>query len=445
MFEGLAEKLQLTLKKLTGKGKLSEKDINEAMREVKMALLEADVNFMVVKDLTKSVTERALGHEIMQSLTPGQQVIKIVNEELTKLMGSSVSKLNLSVAPPTVIMMVGLQGSGKTTTAGKLANYLKKQNKNPLLVACDVYRPAAIKQLQVLGESLKIQVFERGTKDPVLTAKEAFVYAKNEQYDVIILDTAGRLHINQEMMDELIRIKTSLKPQEIILVVDAMTGQDAVNVAKSFNEKLDISGIILTKMDGDARGGAALSVKAVTGKSVKFVGVGEKTADLEPFYPDRMASRILGMGDMLSLIEKAQNAFDEKKAQELEKKLRSHHFTLNDFSDQLRQIKGMGSLGDIMSMIPGFNAQKLAGIELNDKELVKTEAVICSMTSNEREDPSIINGSRRRRIANGSGTTIQDVNKLLKSFEEFKRMMKQMQGLGAGNPTKRGKFKFPFM
>jgi len=445
MFEGLAEKLQLTLKKLTGKGKLSEKDINEAMREVKMALLEADVNFMVVKDLTKSVTERALGHEIMQSLTPGQQVIKIVNEELTKLMGSSVSKLNLSVTPPTIIMMVGLQGSGKTTTAGKLANYLKKQNKNPLLVACDVYRPAAIKQLQVLGESLKIPVFERGTKDPVLTAKEAFVYAKNEQYDVIILDTAGRLHINQEMMDELIKIKTSLKPQEIILAVDAMTGQDAVNVAKTFNEKLDISGIILTKMDGDARGGAALSVKAVTGKSVKFVGVGEKTADLEPFYPDRMASRILGMGDMLSLIEKAQNAFDEKKAQELEKKLRSHHFTLNDFLDQLRQIKSMGSLGDIMSMIPGFNAQKLAGIELNDKELVKTEAVICSMTSKEREDPSIINGSRRRRIANGSGTTIQDVNKLLKSFEEFKRMMKQMQGLGAGKPTKRGKFKFPFM
>jgi signal recognition particle subunit SRP54 len=445
MFEGLAEKLQLTLKKLTGKGKLSEKDINEAMREVKMALLEADVNFMVVKELTKSVTERAVGHEIMQSLTPGQQVIKIVNEELTKLMGASVSKLSLSTAPPTVIMMVGLQGSGKTTTAGKLANYLKKQNKNPLLVACDIYRPAAIKQLQVLGESLKIDVFERGTKDPVLTAKEAFDHAKNGQYDVIILDTAGRLHINQEMMDELIRIKTSLKPHEIILAVDAMTGQDAVNVAKTFNEKLDITGIILTKMDGDARGGAALSVKAVTGKSVKFVGVGEKTADLEPFYPDRMASRILGMGDVLSLIEKAQNAFDEKKAQELEKKLRAHHFTLNDFLDQLRQIKNMGSLGEIMSMIPGFNAQKLSGIELSDKELVKTEAVICSMTFKEREDPSIINGSRRRRIANGSGTTIQDVNKLLKSFEEFKRMMKQMQGMGAGKAAKRGKFKFPFM
>jgi len=445
MFEGLAEKLQLTLKKLTGKGKLSEKDINDAMREVKMALLEADVSFMVVKDLTKSVTERALGHEIMQSLTPGQQVIKIVNEELTKLMGGSVSKLNFSVTPPTVIMMVGLQGSGKTTTAGKLAGYLKKQNKNPLLVACDIYRPAAIKQLQVLGESLKIHVFERGTKDPVLTAKEAFDYAKNEQFDVIILDTAGRLHINQEMMDELTRIKTFLKPHEIILAVDAMTGQDAVNVAKTFDERLDLTGIILTKMDGDARGGAALSVKAITGKSVKFVGVGEKTADLEPFYPDRMASRILGMGDVLSLIEKAQNAFDEKKAQEMEKKLRSHHFTLNDFLDQLRQIKNMGSLGEIMSMIPGFNAQKLAGMELNDKELVKTEAVICSMTSKEREDPSIVNGSRRRRIANGSGTTIQDVNKLLKSFEEFKRMMKQMQGLGAGKVAKRGKFKFPFM
>lgn len=445
MFEGLAEKLQLTLKKLTGRGKLSEKDINEAMREVKMALLEADVNFMVVKELTKSVTERAVGQEIMQSLTPGQQVVKIVNEELTKLMGGSVSKLNLSATPPTVIMMVGLQGSGKTTTAGKLGNYLKKQNKNPLLVACDVYRPAAIKQLQVLGESLKINVFERGAKDPVLTAKEAFEYAKNGQYDVLIIDTAGRLHINQEMMDELIRIKSSLKPHEIILAVDAMTGQDAVNVAKTFNEKLDVTGIILTKMDGDARGGAALSVKAVTGKSVKFVGIGEKTADLEPFYPERMASRILGMGDVLSLIEKAQNAFDEKKAQELEKKLKSHQFTLNDFLDQLRQIKNMGSLGEIMSMIPGFNAQKLAGVELSDKELVRTEAVICSMTLKEREDPSIISGSRRRRIANGSGTTIQDVNKLLKSFEEFKRMMKQMQGMGAGKVAKRGKFKFPFM
>jgi len=445
MFEGLAEKLQLTFKKLTGKGKLSEKDINEAMREVKMALLEADVNFMVVKELAKSVTERAIGHEIMQSLTPGQQVIKIVNEELTKLMGGSVSKLNLSATPPTVIMMVGLQGSGKTTTAGKLASYLKKQNKNPLLVACDVYRPAAIKQLQVLGESLKIDVFERGTTDPVVTAKEALGIAKNGQYDVIILDTAGRLHINQEMMEELLRIKTSLKPHEIILAVDAMTGQDAVNAAKSFNEKLDLTGIILTKMDGDARGGAALSVKAVTGKSVKFIGVGEKAADLEPFYPERMASRILGMGDVLSLIEKAQNAFDEKKAQELEKRLRTQQFTLNDFLDQLRQIKNMGSLGEIMSMIPGFNAQKLTGMELNDKELIKTEAVICSMTFKERIDPTVINGSRRRRIASGSGTTIQDVNKLLKSFEEFKRMMKQLQGMGAGKAVKRGKFKFPLM
>jgi len=445
MFEGLSEKLQLTFKKLTGKGKLSEKDIQDAMREVKMALLEADVHFVVVKELVKNVTERAIGHEIMQSLTPGQQVIKIVNEELTKLMGGSVSKINSSTTLPTVIMMVGLQGSGKTTTAGKLANYLNKQQKKSLLVACDIYRPAAIKQLQILGESIGIKVFERGTQDPVLTAREAFDFARNEQYDVLIVDTAGRLHINQEMMDELIKLKTSLKPHEIILAVDAMTGQDAVNVAKTFNETLDISGIILTKLDGDARGGAALSVKAVTGKNIKFVGSGEKTGDLEPFYPDRMASRILGMGDVLSLIEKAQSAFDENKAQELEKKLRSQRFTLNDFLDQLRQIKNMGSIGDIMSMIPGFNAQKLAGVELSDKELVKTEAVICSMTLNEREDPTTINGSRRRRIAIGSGTTIQDVNKLLKSFDEFRRMMKQFQGSGAGKAVKRGKFKLPFI
>jgi len=444
MFESLADKLQITLKKLTGKGKLSEKDINDAMREVKMALLEADVNFMVVKDLTKKIVERSIGHEIMQSLTPGQQVIKIVNEELTKLMGSTVTKLDLDGTPPSIVMLVGLQGSGKTTTAGKLANYLKKGNKNPLLVACDVYRPAAIKQLQVLGDSLNIKVFEKGTNNPVLTAKEAIEHAKKGQHDVIVLDTAGRLHIDEEMMTELIEIKRAIKPNEIILAVDSMTGQDAVNVAKTFNEKLDISGIILTKVDGDSRGGAALSVKYVTGKSIKFVGVGEKTTDLEPFYPDRMASRILGMGDVLSLIEKAQSAFDEKKAQELEKKLRTQQFTLTDFLEQLRQIKNMGSLSDIMSMMPGFNAQKLAGVELNDRELVKTEAVICSMTIKEREDPSIINASRKKRIASGSGTTIQDVNKLLKSFDEFKRMMKQMQGMGINKVAKKGKFKLPF-
>lgn len=445
MFEGLAEKLQSTFKKLTGKGKLSEKDINEAMREVKIALLEADVNFKVVKDLTKSISERAVGQEIMTSLTPGQQVIKIVNEELTSLMGGSHSRLVMAQSSPTVIMLVGLQGSGKTTTAGKLANTLRKQNKSPLLVACDIYRPAAIKQLQVLGNSLGIQVFEKGTGNPVNTAKEALEFAKRELYDIIIVDTAGRLHINQEMMDELLQLKMAIKPTEILLAVDAMTGQDAVNVAKTFNEVLDISGIILTKMDGDARGGAALSVKAVTGKPVKFIGVGEKTSDLETFHPDRMASRILGMGDVLSLIEKAQSAFDENKAKELESKLKSQRFTLNDFLDQLQQVKNMGSIGDILSMIPGFNPQKMAGVEFSDKEILRTEAIIRSMTSKEREDPTILNGSRRKRIAAGSGTKIQDVNKLLKSYEEFRKMMKQMSGMSANKLVKKGKFKFPFM
>jgi len=440
-FEGLAEKLQSTFKKLTGKGKLSEKDVKEAMREVRLALLEADVNFMVVKDLIKKITERAVGQEIMESLTPGQQVIKIVNEELTNLMGGTQSKINIASKPPTIIMMVGLQGAGKTTTAGKLGGYLKRSGKKPMLVACDIYRPAAIKQLQVVGEKVGIPVFDRGQKDPVQIAAEAVSYAAKEQYDTVIIDTAGRLHINEELMDELRRIKDAVKPHEILLVVDSMTGQDAVNVAQSFNEKLGLDGIVLTKLDGDTRGGAALSVKAVTGKPIKFVGMGEKLEDLEPFYPDRMASRILGMGDILSLIEKAQASIDEKKARELEKKLRSQQFTLDDFLDQLQQIKKMGSLSDIMGMIPGVS-KKLAGIELDDRQLVQTEAIIQSMTREERSNPSIINGSRRKRIARGSGTTIQDVNRLLKSFEDFRKMMKQMSGLEKA--AKKGRFRFPF-
>jgi len=443
-FEGLTGKLQAALKKLTGKGKLSEKDVKEAMRDVRLALLEADVNFVVVKDLINKITQRAVGQEIMQSLTPGQQVIKIVNEELTDLMGGTQSKINMASNPPTVIMMVGLQGSGKTTTAGKLAGYLKKQGKSPLLVACDIYRPAAIKQLQVVGEKVGVPVFERGQADPVEIAREAVEFARNQQRDVVIIDTAGRLHINEELMDELSRIKSRVKPHEILLVVDAMTGQDAVNVAKSFDERLGLDGVILTKLDGDTRGGAALSIKAVIGKPIKFVGMGEKLDDLEPFHPNRMASRILGMGDILTLIEKAQASIDEKKAQELEKKLREQQFTLEDFLDQLQQIKKMGSLTDIVGMLPGVNVQKLSAAgALNEKELVKTEAIIQSMTPEERRNPSIINASRRKRIAMGSGTTIQDVNRLLRSFEQFKQMMKQMSNIEKA--MKRGRFKFPFM
>ena len=443
-FEGLTGKLQAALKKLTGMGKLSEKDVKEAMRDVRLALLEADVNFVVVKDLINKITQRAVGQEIMQSLTPGQQVIKIVNEELTALMGGTQSKINMASNPPTVIMMVGLQGSGKTTTAGKLAGYLKKQGKSPLLVACDIYRPAAIKQLQVVGEKVGVPVFERGQADPVEIAREAVEFARNQQRDVVIIDTAGRLHINEELMDELSRIKSRVKPHEILLVVDAMTGQDAVNVAKSFDERLGLDGVILTKLDGDTRGGAALSIKAVIGKPIKFVGMGEKLDDLEPFHPNRMASRILGMGDILTLIEKAQASIDEKKAQELEKKLREQQFTLEDFLDQLQQIKKMGSLTDIVGMLPGVNVQKLSAAgALNEKELVKTEAIIQSMTPEERRNPSIINASRRKRIAMGSGTTIQDVNRLLRSFEQFKQMMKQMSNIEKA--MKRGRFKFPFM
>jgi len=443
-FEGLADKLQAALKRLTGKGKLNERDVKEAMREVRLALLEADVNYIVVKDLVKRITERAVGQEIMQSLTPGQQVIKIVNEELTALMGGTQSKINLVPNQPTVIMMVGLQGSGKTTTAAKLAGHLKGQGRNSLLVACDIYRPAAIKQLQVVGERVDVPVFERGQKDPVKIAKEALALAKKEQKDVVIIDTAGRLHVDEELMDELSRLKAEVKPHEILLVVDAMTGQDAVNVAKSFNERLGLDGVVLTKLDGDTRGGAALSVKAVTGKPIKFVGTGEKLNDFEPFYPDRMASRILGMGDILTLIDRAQAAIDEKKAEELEKKLRKQQFTLEDFLEQMQQLKNMGSLSDIVGMLPGVDMRKLSAAGgLDEKELVRTEAIIQSMTREERRNPSIINASRKRRIAMGSGTRVQDVNRLLKSFEQFRKMMKQMSNIERS--IKRGRFQFPFM
>lgn len=442
-FEGLAGKLQETLKKLRGAGKLNEKDIKEAMREVRMALLEADVNFKVAKDFVNRVTEKAVGHEILESLTPGQQVIKIVNDELTDLMGNTQSKLAFSSKPPTVFMMVGLQGAGKTTHTGKLGLMMKKQGKNPLFVACDIYRPAAIKQLQVVGQQVGVDVFSLGDNvNPVDIAKAGIEHAVKNGKDVVFIDTAGRLHIDEELMDELENIKKTVRPTEILLVVDSMTGQDAVNVAESFNEKLGIDGVILTKLDGDTRGGAALSVKAVTGKPIKFAGMGEKMDDLEPFYPDRMASRILGMGDVLTLIEKAQSAMDEKKALELEKKIRTQSFTFEDFLDQLQQMKKMGPLSQIMDMIPGMNSSKLKGLEVDDKEMGRTEAIIHSMTKKERTNPDIINASRRKRIAAGSGTTIQDVNKLLKNFEQTKKMMKQFAGME--KDIKKGKKKLPF-
>ncbi|NLU52215.1 MAG: signal recognition particle protein [Clostridiaceae bacterium] len=446
VFEGLSEKLQNIMKKMKGSARVTEKDVKEMMREVKLALLEADVNFKVVKDFINTVSERAVGQEVLESLTPGQQVVKIVHEELIKLMGSVTSKLTYSPAPPTVYMMVGLQGSGKTTTSGKLANLLRKDGKRPLLVACDVYRPAAIKQLQVVGGQLNIPVFEMGTNtDPVEIAKKAVAHAKSMQFDMVIIDTAGRLHIDEELMDELKCIKEAVKPQEILLVVDAMTGQDAVNVAGSFNEKLGIDGIILTKLDGDTRGGAALSTRAVTGKPIKFAGLGEKLNDLEPFYPDRMASRILGMGDVLSLIEKAQTAFDEKKALELEKKMRTATFTLDDFLDQMQQIKKMGPLTQVLGMIPGLNANALKGVDLDEKQFARVAAIIQSMTKQERNNPSILNASRRQRIAKGSGTTVTDVNRLLKQFEDMKKLMKTLSG-SKGNKLLKGfgGFKRPF-
>jgi signal recognition particle subunit SRP54 len=446
VFEGLAEKLQDTFRKLRGKGKLTEADVSAAMREVRLALLEADVNFKVVKDFVARVRERAIGQEVMQSLTPGQHVVKIVYEEMTNLMGGAQSRLNTSPKPPTIVMLVGLQGSGKTTTCGKLANLMRKQGRRPLLVAADIYRPAAIKQLQVLGAQLDIPVFTLGQVNPVDIAQGALEYAFSHGRDLVIIDTAGRLHINQELMDELKAVKSAVNPHEILLVVDSMTGQDAVNVAKSFHEQLGLDGVVLTKLDGDTRGGAALSVKAVTGCPIKFAGVGEKLDALEPFFPDRMASRILGMGDVLSLIEKAQSNLDAEKARELEKKIRKQEFTLEDFLEQLSQVKSMGPLDQILGMIPGMGgARELKKMqqEIDPKELSRVEAIINSMTPAERRRPEIINGSRRKRIALGSGTRVQDVNRLLKQFEEIRRMMKQLTEAGFGK-KKKG-LKLPFL
>ncbi len=443
IFEGLAEKLQGTLKKLRGKGKLNEKDVKKALKEVKLALLEADVNYKVVKDFVKKVEERAVGQNVMESLTPGQQVIKIVNSELTALMGGNKSELVFASEPPTVVMLAGLQGAGKTTSAGKLARSLKKKGKQPLLVAGDIYRPAAIKQLQVLGDRLDIPVFSMGDKqNPVDIAKAGISHAESHGNDLVILDTAGRLHIDEKMMDELKSIKKAVRPHEILLVVDAMTGQDAVNVARNFDQALGIDGVILTKLDGDARGGAALSIKAVTGKPIKFAGMGEKLDALEEFYPDRMASRILGMGDVLSLIEKAEASMDEQKAMELEEKLRQNEFTLEDFLEQMEQVRNMGPLDQILGMIPGVgNAAQLKNLQVDEKQLDHIEAIISSMTPEERRKPKIIKGGRRKRIARGSGTSIQEVNRLLKQFRQTKKMMKQFSDMQNG---KKMGGKFPF-
>jgi signal recognition particle subunit SRP54 len=444
-FEGLADRLQKVMSKIRGKGKVTEADVKEMMREVRLALLEADVNFKVVKDFIKRVSERAVGQEVMKSLTPGQQVIKVVKEELTELMGGEQSKIAVAQKPPTVVMMVGLQGAGKTTTTGKLANLLrKKYNRKPLLVAADIYRPAAIKQLETLGKQLNMPVFSLGDQvSPVEIAKQAVETAKNEHYDYVLIDTAGRLHIDETLMDELKQIKETTKPDEIFLVVDAMTGQDAVNVAQSFNEQLGLTGVILTKLDGDTRGGAALSVKAVTNTPIKFVGLGEKLDALEPFHPERMASRILGMGDVLTLIEKAQAAVDAEKAKELEQKMRTMSFTFDDFLEQLEQVRKMGPLDELISMLPGANKIKgLKNIQVDEKQISHVEAIIRSMTKEEKLHPEIINASRKKRIAKGSGTSIQEVNRLLKQFEHMKKMMKHMTNMTKGK--KKG-FKFPFM
>mgnify|MGYP001661204015 FL=1 len=443
IFENLSDKLQNALSKLTNRGKLTEKDIDVAMREVKLALLEADVNYKVVKDFISQVKERAIDSSVLESLTPGQQVIKIVNEELTKMMGEKEEKLNVSPMKPTVIMLCGLQGAGKTTHAGKLALNLKNKNKSVLLVACDIYRPAAIKQLQVVGGKVGVEVFEMGQINPVEISKKAIEEAKKKNIDYVIIDTAGRLHIDDTLMDELKNIKQEVNPSDILLVVDAMTGQDAVNVAAKFNEDLDITGIILTKLDGDARGGAALSIRQVADKPIKFIGVGEKLGDLEPFHPDRMASRILGMGDVLSLIEKAQNQFDEKKAKELEEKIKAQSFDFNDFLDQMQQIKKMGPMQDILAMIPGVDSKMLKQVNFDNKEFDKIEAIIKSMTKRERENPDIISISRRKRIAKGCGQDQVAVNKLLKQFKEMKVMMKNMGALQK-KFGKKGKMKMPF-
>ncbi len=446
IFEGLADKLQNTFSKLKSKGKLNEKDVTAAMREVKMALLEADVNFKVVKDFINRVKERAVGDEVLESLTPGQHVIKIVKDELTHIMGDTQSKINFSNKPPTIIMMAGLQGAGKTTTCGKLAKHLKKQGKRPLLVACDVYRPAAINQLEVVGKQVEVPVFSLGDKEkPVKIAKAGVDHAKEHGNDVVIIDTAGRLHIDSDLMNELKEIDEQVEPHEKLLVLDSMTGQDAVNVAKEFNETIEINGVILTKLDGDTRGGAALSIRGVTDKPIKFVGMGEKLDELEAFHPDRMASRILGMGDMLSLIEKAESSFDQKKAKELEEKLRSQQFTFDDFLDQLEQIRSMGPIGDMLNMLPGAASKQMKNLNVDEKEINHIQAIIQSMTREERTNPSIINGSRRKRIAAGSGTSVQKVNKLIKQFEQTRKMMKQFSGSGMDKLKKKGgKFNMPF-
>lgn len=442
MFEGLTEKLNNAFRKFRNKGKLTESDVKAGMREIKLALLEADVNFKVVKEFVNTVSERAVGAEVLESLMPGQQVVKIVNEELINIMGGSQSKLTIAPKPPTVIMMVGLQGAGKTTHAGKLAGMYKKQGKNPLLVACDIYRPAAIKQLEVVGGQLGIPVFQMGDKvSPVKIAEEGVKYAEAHGNDMVFIDTAGRLHIDEELMAELQAIKAKVKPTEILLTVDAMIGQDAVNVAKTFNDLLDITGVILTKLDGDTRGGAALSVKYITQKPIKFIGTGEKLDSIEPFYPDRMASRILGMGDVLSLIEKAEQAFDAKQAAELEQKLRQSTFTLDDYLEQFKQLKKMGSVDQLVAMMPGIKPGSLKDAKIDEKMLARTEAIILSMTPRERAKPDIINGSRKRRIANGSGTSVEEVNKLLRQFDQIKVLMKQFSG--KKGRQKLGKFNFP--
>ena len=436
-FEGLTEKISATFKKLRGKGRLKESDVKEAMREIRLALLEADVSYKVVKDFVKSTTERCVGTDVLESLTPAQMIVKIVNEEMIKLMGSDTKHITTNPNGPTVVMLVGLQGAGKTTNGSKLAGLMKRQGKHPLLVACDIYRPAAIEQLKVCGEKLGIPVFEKGTQNPVETAKEAVTYARQHGHDMVFLDTAGRLHIDEALMEELKNIKLTVKPDEIMLVVDAMTGQDAVNAAQSFNEWLDIDSVMLSKMDGDARGGAALSVKAVTGKPIKFAGMGEKLEDIEPFHPDRIASRILGMGDMLSLIEKAEKAFDAKKAAEMEEKLKTNRFTLQDFYEQMVQLKSMGSMQDILAQVPGMGNMK--DLKVDEKAMVHTEAIILSMTPKERENPDIIGASRKKRIAAGAGVRVEDVNKLLKSFEQMRKLIRQFSGPGAGKKMKRMK------
>ena len=438
MFGTLSEKLENAFKKFKNRGKLTEADIKVGMREIKLALLEADVNFKVVRDFIKTVSERAVGVEVLESLNPGQQVIKIVDEELTKLMGTTNSKLTVSSKPPTVIMRVGLQGAGKTTHAGKLAGMLKKQGKNPLLVACDVYRPAAIKQLQVVGEKLSIPVFEMGDKEnPVKIAKEGIKFANLKGYDTVFIDTAGRLQIDEVLMKELQDIKAAVEPTEILLTVDSMIGQESVNVAETFNDLLDITGVILTKLDGDTRGGAALSIRYITGKPIKFIGVGEKLDQIEPFHPDRMARRILGMGDVLTLIDKAQEQFDEKKAAELEEKIRQQIFTLDDYLDQMAQLKNMGNLEQLAGMIPGMKPGALKDAKMDEKMLLHQEAIIKSMTKKEREHPELLNASRKQRVAKGSGTSVEEVNKLLKQYDQIKKLMKQFSDMGRSKQGRR--------